>query len=150
MTLAARLCRLEFLRSQGRSTTRVPCSLRFLMGCLSVVQILAWIFFAPVAFADAAELAAFGGQWARVVDVAEDQARIASGSSGAGVRRGGHWVAALHAIERGERHARDYYAALCSNSASGGVAEFRGLRDRLREIGSSEREEYDEFTHEFE
>ncbi|MBB84882.1 MAG: hypothetical protein CL931_13825 [Deltaproteobacteria bacterium] len=83
-TSAARLRRLEFLPSQGRSTTAVPCSLRFLIGCLSVVQMLAWIFFAPAAFADAGDLASFVGQWARVVDVADDQGRIASIESATG------------------------------------------------------------------
>lgn len=84
MASTAGLRRLVFLRSRGRSTAAVPCSLRFLLCSLSVVQVLAWIFFAPAALAEATDLASFGGQWTRVVDAADDQARIASIESATG------------------------------------------------------------------
>lgn len=56
--------------------TRSPCSRRFVRVVLSVVQILAIVGFAGTAVAADPELAPYGGQWARIVDDAAEEARL--------------------------------------------------------------------------
>ena len=56
----------------------MPCSLRFSLRTLSVVQILVLALLSGPAIANQEALSPYGGQWARVEDDAADEARIAS------------------------------------------------------------------------